>query len=151
MIGIETEKFYHSYNRANGNEILFLVEENYRFFLQQWIKYIQHIVISHAYCLMPNHIHFLIQVKSDSKIRLFSDSVKNYDTVKKYLSKQFSNLFSSYTRDVNKPYNRKGGIFIYSLFLYEMKMQMKMQMKIILRLWIVIFVEILLITIFVLH
>ncbi len=30
---------YHIYNHANGTENIFRVEENYRFFLRQYVKY----------------------------------------------------------------------------------------------------------------
>lgn len=62
---METEKFYHIYNHANGNENLFIEEENYHFFLQQWDKYISPIADTYAYCLIPNHIHFLIRIKTN--------------------------------------------------------------------------------------
>ena len=33
--------YYHIYNHANGNENLFLENDNYRYFLQQYEKHIQ--------------------------------------------------------------------------------------------------------------
>lgn len=48
---------------------------------------------------MPNHIHFLIKILPELQ-------------VKKLVSKQFANLFSSYTQAFNKRYERRGSLFI---------------------------------------
>lgn len=65
------EYYYHVYNRANGNELLFLNDENYRFFLQKYFEYISPIANTFCYCLMPNHFHFLIQIKAEDELELF--------------------------------------------------------------------------------
>ncbi len=58
------ENYYHIYNHANGSDNLFLNSENYRYFLQRYATFINPIADTFAYCLMPNHIHFLIRIKS---------------------------------------------------------------------------------------
>jgi REP element-mobilizing transposase RayT len=55
-------------NRGNNQENVFLVDENYRFFLKKWRKYILPYLVVLAYCLIPNHFHFLIKVKSEEEI-----------------------------------------------------------------------------------
>jgi len=60
---MESGQSYHIYNHANGSENIFREEENYRFFLQQYDKYLGGVVDTYAYCLMPNHFHFLVGVK----------------------------------------------------------------------------------------
>ncbi|MBW6482925.1 MAG: transposase [Vicingaceae bacterium] len=95
---METEKFYHIYNHANGNENLFKEEENYRFFLQQWDKYISPIAATYAYCLMPNHIHFLVQIRKEEEILNLLNlggfqNLQGLDRTSKIISKKFSNLF----------------------------------------------------------
>tara|TARA_R110002096_G_scaffold421442_1_gene627093 strand:- start:1598 stop:2203 length:606 start_codon:yes stop_codon:yes gene_type:complete len=113
---MEAEKYYHIFNRANGDERLFRCEENYRFFLQQWQKYISPIATSYVYCLLPNHFHFLIQTHSEEKLcRNLNFSQEQpfgkFQTFQKVVSKQFSNLFSSYTQALNKMYGRHGSLF----------------------------------------
>lgn len=61
---------YHVYNRANGNEKLFLSNEK-RYFLEKYTIYISPIADTFCYCLMPNHFHFLIRIKNEEKIKLF--------------------------------------------------------------------------------
>ncbi len=118
---MEAEKIYHIYNHANGNENLFREKDNYRFFLQQWDKYISPIAQTYAYCLMPNHIHFLVQIKNDSEIlnlggfeskKLHLTGFENLSGVlSTKISKCFSNFFNSYAKAFNNSYNRKGSLF----------------------------------------
>ena len=63
-IELEPDSFYHIYNRANGNEKLFASKENYRFFLKRYKDLITPIADSFAYCLLPNHFHFLVRIKT---------------------------------------------------------------------------------------
>ncbi len=41
MALLHPESFYHNYIRANGSENLFRKDENYRYFLKQWVKELQ--------------------------------------------------------------------------------------------------------------
>ena len=104
-VKLEPEQYYHIYNRANGNEKLFLNDGNYYFFLKRYQHYILPIADTYAYCLMPNHFHFLVKIKPPL-------TFQKYKTFEKFASKQFSNLFSSYTQAYNKQNNRKGSLFI---------------------------------------
>jgi putative transposase len=114
---LEEEKFYHIYNHANGSENLFRCEENYYYFLRQWEKHIEPIAKTYAYCLMPNHVHFLISIKSEKKVTEYfgfneEKPFGKFQTFQKLLSKQFANFFSSYTQAFNKMHQRKGSLFI---------------------------------------
>jgi len=68
---MESDKFYHIYNRTNNKELLFKDEENYRYFLSLFQKYISPIAHVYAYCLIPNHFHFVLQIKSDQELSFF--------------------------------------------------------------------------------
>ena len=57
--------------------------------------------------MMPNHIHFFIEVKQ----RIVLPENSKY-TSQQFVSKQFSNLFSSYSQAFNRQQNRKGNLFI---------------------------------------
>ena len=104
---------YHIYNHANGEDNLFRERENYRFFLQQYEKHITPVADTLAYCLMPNHFHLLVRIK-DAEALL--QTFPKFETLEKLaasniISKQFANLFSSYTQAFNKKYDRKGSLF----------------------------------------
>ncbi len=57
---------YHLY--THGFENLFQSEENYRYFLRRYEHFIPSVADTLAYCFMPNHIHFLIRVKTEAEI-----------------------------------------------------------------------------------
>lgn len=74
---LKPENTYHVYNRANGNEKLFLSDENYCYFLKKYDEYIYPIADTFCYCLMPNHFHFLIRIKEESVLKnFFKEKIK---------------------------------------------------------------------------
>ena len=108
MIPLEPNKFYHIYNRANGNERIFLNKANYEFFLQKYQQHIEPIAETFCYCLMPNHFHLLIRIRSSEEIEFSGPSEKGGLSC----SKKFSNFFSSYAQAFNKQQGRMGSLFM---------------------------------------
>lgn len=116
----EPKVVYHIYNRAIGKDNLFVNQDNYHFFLGKWKKYVPYLDVF-TYCLMPNHFHFLAQVKPLSADLLHH--VQLQKTVKSeqflgakipyrdYLEDQFKRLFSSYALAFNKQQGRHGSLF----------------------------------------
>lgn len=86
---------YHLYNRGNGKEKIFFVKKNYYYFLQQYEKYISNFTDTFAYCLLPNHFHFLIRAR-----------INNPDI----LSESFRKFFISYSMSVNRQEKRNGNL-----------------------------------------
>jgi len=122
MIPLEPERYYHIYNHANGKDVLFMEERNFSFFLEQYKKHISPVAETLAYCLMPNHFHMLVQIKDEESLKDLTTFPKfwtleklNIDDREKqislFISKQFSNMFSSYTQAFNRSQNRKGSLF----------------------------------------
>jgi REP element-mobilizing transposase RayT len=109
MIPLESNTFYHIYNRANGNEKIFADEGNYHFFLSKYINYISPIAYSYCYCLMPNHFHFLVKIKEQKETWNFFNKDKNLQGL---ISNQFSKFFNSYVKAFNKQQSRKGSLFM---------------------------------------
>ena len=107
---LEPEKVYHIYNRANGNEKLFLKDEHYYTFLVKYGHFISPIADTLAYCLIPNHFHLMVKIKN---LKSLSESLglSESELNSQLISKQFGNLFSSYTQSFNKKYDRKGSLF----------------------------------------
>ena len=75
---LEPDAFYHVYNRGVNSEKIFDAKENYLFFLKKFAAHINPVCVVYAYCLMPNHFHFLIRVKSKKEIQTFV-KVSNFD------------------------------------------------------------------------
>jgi putative transposase len=98
---------YHIYNHAVGSDKLFLSVNNFSYFLKRYIFFISPIAETYAFCLLSNHIHFLVEIKEQIDIPTGS----KYSDVQ-FVAKQFSNLFSSYTQAFNKRHRRFGNLFI---------------------------------------
>jgi REP element-mobilizing transposase RayT len=104
---LEPDSIYHIYNHAVGKDELFLPDDNYYFFLRRYQHFIPAVADTYAYCLMSNHLHVLVEIKS--KIVLPENSKYSEG---QFISKQFSNLFSSYSQAFNKQQNRMGNLFM---------------------------------------
>jgi REP element-mobilizing transposase RayT len=112
---LEYGKYYHIYNRAVGRDNLFRHHANYEHFLRLYDKYIEPVAETFAWCLMPNHLHLLIRMKTLEEILeankpdRFSKPVRF--TKPKRPHQYFSNLFNAYTKAFNIRYNRHGSLF----------------------------------------
>ena len=107
-------EYYHIYSRGNNRQKIFFERENYLFFLRRMRQYLlgeateksldqtsevletSEVLVRPttiiAYCLMPNHFHLLVCPHDDLSHRI--------------------QLFSiSYTKAINKRYERVGGLF----------------------------------------
>lgn len=113
---LETGKMYYLYNRGNNRENLFYKKENYFYFLRQFDKYLSNFLEVYAYCLLPNHFHFLIKVKEEDEILQHLASLKDLPSVDVenipiIISDKFRLLFMSYAKAINKQENRVGSLF----------------------------------------
>ncbi|TAF67270.1 MAG: transposase [Cytophagales bacterium] len=101
-----SNQLYHIYNQGNNQETIFLEKDDYLNFLFS----ARNLLLTHsdilAYCLMPNHFHFLVDVteKSVQEIKLGGIFVNQ-------LTNAFRLLLSNYAQDFNKKYNRSGSLF----------------------------------------
>ncbi|HXH18238.1 MAG TPA: hypothetical protein VNJ07_04055 [Chitinophagales bacterium] len=109
---MEPGGFYHICTRANGSDNLFRTDDNYRFFLQRYASFIPSIADTYCYCLMPNHLHLLVRIKDMETVAATFGKFETFQKFEYRVSKQFSNLFSSYTQAFNKVFKRKGSLFI---------------------------------------
>jgi len=96
----EAGYYYHVYNRAIGNELLFYQEENYLYFLKKYSDIISEHVETYVYTLIPNHFHFLIRIP---------DELENPE---KTVSERFRRFGISYSQSINKQQGRRGSLFM---------------------------------------
>ncbi|HEX9659664.1 MAG TPA: transposase [Rhodothermales bacterium] len=90
-----SDGYYHLYNRGAGRNLIFFEHANYRFMLKYVLKYADehdHGIL--AYCLMPNHYHFLLHQRGD---------IPAGRTVQLALNR--------YTKTLNRRYGRSGTLF----------------------------------------
>lgn len=107
---LQTETFYHIYNRGINGENIFKAPDNYPYFLTKYKNYIPNITDTYAYCLLKNHFHILIKTHSEDEIKQASGYKKD-KTSSQLISLQFSHLFNGYTQAINKRHHRTGGLF----------------------------------------
>ena len=87
--------YYHVFNRGCNKEKICFNNQDYKSLLKkikQTIEVYEIEVI--AYCLMPNHYHFLLYQVSDKPV-----------------SEWLKSLFSGYVQIINRKYNRAGTLF----------------------------------------
>ena len=86
---------YHIVQRGNNREACFIEPENYQFYLELWQAVSQRYGVAvHAYCLMTNHIHFLVTPETETAI---SNTMKV--------------VGSRYARYINYTYKRTGTLW----------------------------------------
>ncbi len=126
-VPLESERFYHIYNRTNNKEALFRDNGDRMLFLQKYKEYLLSYVNTYVYCLMGTHFHFLIQVKSIEAItkmlnnmelkdlmiaqREFLETEEDLRITPKLIASQFTRLFTSYAMKYNQKYSRSGNLF----------------------------------------
>ena len=111
-IPLESGKYYHIYNRGINGTRLFYEERNYYFFLEKYAYYTTPVMDTLAYCLMGNHFHVLVKIKSEAErtqVRKKSSPKSKYITLDP--SRQLGHVFNSYAQAINKKYGRTGGLF----------------------------------------
>lgn len=87
--------YYHIYNRGAHQKSIFKEQGNYLFVQQKIKHYSKQLNLTViAYCLMPNHYHFLIRQNRENSAGLLPQRV-----------------FNSYTKAYNKRYDHSGTLF----------------------------------------
>jgi putative transposase len=103
---IRANQLYHIYNQGNNRERIFREKNDYLNFLTKFCEKVLPFCEVMAYCLMPNHFHFLINATQESSKPL---KLGNIETSQ--LANGFRLCCSSYANDYNKKYNRTGSLF----------------------------------------
>ncbi len=113
--------FYHIYNHAVSDQNIFNHEFDYSDFLSKHYKYLSCAFDTIAYCLMPNHFHFVVKVKPFNWV-LDKAKIENSNTsrrfqngdvdVNKFILDQYRRFFSSYSLSYNFRNKRRGQLFL---------------------------------------
>jgi REP element-mobilizing transposase RayT len=116
-IPTEPDRTYHIYNQGVNRIDIFNRKSIYFKFHKNIIKYLYPIAKVYAWCLMPNHYHMLVTIKSKSELSCIP-AFKNLTEEDKIIDKihrQFSHMMNSYTRYFNPLNSRTGPLFDKSL------------------------------------
>ncbi len=86
------DQVYHIYNRGVNGMDIFVRPENYLYLLRKAKRLLEELPIALlAYCLMPNHYHFVIRQDEETSISTF-----------------VQRLFQAYTQAFNRQQGRRG-------------------------------------------
>ncbi len=88
-------QYYHIYNRGAGKAKIFFNDGNYQYLLRLVKQYYQKYGVTIiAYCLMPNHYHFLLRQEAEEPLSRFMQV-----------------LFNAYVQALNLQQERTGTLF----------------------------------------
>lgn len=93
---LEPYKYFHLYNRSNARELIFRNTDNYLFFLKNFRTRFENTLKVTAYCLMPTHFHFLVQINTEDITAL---------------KKEIGIHLASYTKAFNNAHQKNGSLF----------------------------------------
>ena len=113
---LECGCYFHIYNRGINREKLFYKEAHYIRFMRQYRELLNDHVETYAFCLLPNHFHFLIRIR-ESAIAGFEYEV----------STRLNILFSQHALMINKGYDRYGSLFCKSFKRIKIKSDFYLQ------------------------
>lgn len=105
-MNLEANRIYHIYNQGNRKQPVFYKRDHYIRFLKFVRKYISPNCTILAYCLMPNHYHFLIQTTEKS---IAPKKVGNI--ISSELSNGFRMLQSTFAQVINTERAETGSLF----------------------------------------
>jgi putative transposase len=119
--------YYHILFRSIDGLVLFQTKDNYDFFLQKFVFFLNPVLDCFAYCLLKNHTHFIVQVKSKEEIlaslfgipegaktismKRFISDAQNESYLDMLIERQINSFEVSYVNRINKVNSRKGGLF----------------------------------------
>jgi putative transposase len=105
VIPLEPGQYFHIYNRGVNRTNIFIEERNYFYFMELYGKYIVPVAETFGYCLMQNHFHLLVRIRTD---RLGQDP----DPLnRRAVSQAFNNLLNAYAKAINRACGRTGSLF----------------------------------------
>jgi len=103
---------YHIYNQGNNRQKIFFNRKNYLYFLQKMSTYILPYGDILAWCLMPNHFHWMVYVRETELIETSEGFTLSEPLTKtKTFNHSIGILLRTYTRAINKQERRTGSLF----------------------------------------
>jgi len=112
---LESDRYFHIYNRGINGAKLFKNDEDCEFFLQKYREYIEPVAETFAWCLIVNHFHLLVRIRPENEIQYIKpkeNDIRSFPEQRKYNpTRQFAHFFDSYAKSYNAQNNRTGGLF----------------------------------------
>lgn len=105
-MNFQPRNLYHVYNQGNNQQVIFNSLNDYLIFIRSVRKNLLPFCDIIAYCLMPNHFHFMLYADERSS-EMIRQGGNNIDVITNGIRK----LLSGYARVYNNKYNRSGSLF----------------------------------------
>lgn len=121
------QAYYHLVFKSIDGVALFNTGENRKFFLEKFSLFLHPFCSCLAYCLLDNHVHFIVQVKSLETINNFIllttpetrtvsmrkclESPNKEELIDEILERQVNRFMTSYANAYNNKFSRKGNLF----------------------------------------
>ena len=105
-MNFEPRHIYHVYNQGNNKKQIFRAHSDYVTFLQLFKSYSLPYCDVLAWCLLPNHFHFMLAANDQCHER-----IKQGNLAMDPLTNGFRKLLSAYAHDFNKRNNTSGSLF----------------------------------------
>jgi putative transposase len=119
--------YYHFVCKSIDGILLFPDITDYLVFTDRFKKFTDEFLETWSFCLLPNHTHHIIKIKSPETIKnsiatfplanrtkamlSFLDDSTNEITFDKMIDRQMNSFLVSYANYYNNKYQRQGGIF----------------------------------------
>ena len=135
-VPLEPGQYYHLFNRGVNRTDIFPEERNFGYFMQLYTKHLAPLVDTFAYCLMRNHFHFLVRIRTNPRglhdpaglhsdardlrgladpVGLAENPVGLVTVDRRMVVQAVSNWLNAYAKAINKAYGRTGPLFEHRL------------------------------------
>ena len=100
------QNMYHIYNQGNNRQTIFAGQEDYSIFLNLYERLMQSNLATIAWCLMPNHFHFMVYADERCATKIKQGGIL-IDPITNGIRK----LLSGYARIFNSRNSKSGSLF----------------------------------------
>jgi hypothetical protein len=110
---LQFEHLYHIFNSGVDRRRIFLEEGHYKSFFELYARHIHPVADTYAYCLLPDHFHLLVRIKSEVELVKSVPGIEALGgtTLMGIPSQAFSNFFSDYSRALHKRPGQTANLF----------------------------------------
>ncbi|MDO8588853.1 MAG: hypothetical protein Q7T82_17635 [Armatimonadota bacterium] len=121
---LEPGLYYHVYSRGVNRTNIFIEDRNYAHFLDLYAMHVAPVAETFAYCLLRNHFHLLVRIRTDSGDRCGFGNRSGLEAScgleqsngleppsHRAVSRAFNNWLNAYAKAINKAYARTGSLF----------------------------------------
>jgi REP element-mobilizing transposase RayT len=110
---LQFENLYHIFNRGVDRRNIFSDQQHYLTFFELYARHVHPVADTYAYCLLPNHFHLMVRIKSEVELVESVPGVESLGgtTLMSIPTQAFSNFFSDYSRALHNEPGQTANLF----------------------------------------